>query len=114
VIRDFRLFTVADHESKSFLEIDSIHNEEGYRRVRRLLAHHYNRDASMPDVQVVRYERDTDRSLVLRHRIHRNRPLVATEATEVLKHLARLWGFTVRLEAVDADGRLDHYRECTA
>ena len=114
VIRDFRLFTVADHESKSFLEIDSIHNEQGYRRVRRLLAQHYNRDASMPDVQVVRYERDTDRSLVLRHRIHRNRPLVAPEATEVLKHLARLWGFTVRLEAVDADGRLDHYRECTA
>ena len=114
LIRDFRLFTVADHESKSYLEIDSIHNEEGYRRVRRLLAQHYNRDVSMPDVQVVRYERDTDRSLVLRHLIHRNRPLVSTEATEVLKHLARLWGFTVRLEAIDADGRLDHYRECTA
>ncbi len=114
LIREFRLFTVADHESKSYLEIDSIHNEEGYRRVRRLLAQHFNRDVSMPDVQVVRYERDTDRSLVLRHQIHRNRPLVSSEATEVLKHLVRLWGFTVRLEAVDAEGRLDHYRECTA
>jgi len=114
LIREFRLFTVADHASKSWLEIDSIHNEEGYRRVRRLLAQHYNRDVSMPDIQVVRYERDTDRSLVLRHLIHRNRPLVSSEATEVLKHLARLWGFTVRLEAIDADGRLDHYRECTA
>jgi len=113
LIREFRLFTVADHESKSYLEIDSIHNEEGYRRVRRLLAQHYNRDVSLPDIQVVRYERDTDRSLVLRHLIHRNRPLVSSEATEVLKHLARLWGFTVRLEAIDADGRLDHYRECT-
>jgi stage V sporulation protein R len=112
LIREFRLFTVADHESKSYLEIDSIHNEEGYRRVRRLLAQHYNRDVSLPDIQVVRYERDTDRSLVLRHQIHRNRPLVSSEATEVLKHLARLWGFTVRLEAVDAAGRLDHYREC--
>ncbi len=114
LIREFRLFTVADHESKSYLEIDSIHNEEGYRRVRRLLAEHYNRDVSMPDIQVVRYERDSDRSLVLRHLIHRNRPLVSTDATEVLKHLARLWGFTVRLESIDADGKLDHYRECAA
>ena len=112
LIREFRLFTVADHESKSYLEIDSIHNEEGYRRVRRLLAQHYNRDVSLPDIQVMRYERDTDRSLVLRHLIHRNRPLVSADATEVLKHLARLWGFTVRLEAIDADGKLDHYREC--
>ncbi|MBC7779441.1 MAG: SpoVR family protein [Proteobacteria bacterium] len=112
LIREFRLFTVADHESKSYLEIDCIHNEEGYRRVRRLLAQHYNRDVTLPDIQVIRYERDTDRSLVLRHLIHRNRPLASGEATEVLKHLARLWGFTVRLEAVDADGKLDHYREC--
>jgi len=113
LIREFRLFAVADHASKSWLEIDSIHNEEGYRRVRRLLAQHYNRDVSLPDIQVVRYERDTDRSLVLRHLMHRERPLVSADATEVMKHLARLWGFTVRLEAIDEHGKLDHYRECT-
>jgi stage V sporulation protein R len=112
LIREFRLFTVADHEAKSYLEIDSIHNEDGYRRVRQLLSSQYNRDMLLPDIQVVRYERDGDRSLVLRHQITRHRPLASPDATEVLKHLARLWGFTVRLEAIDEDGRLDHYREC--
>jgi stage V sporulation protein R len=53
---------------------------------------------------VVRYDRDGDRSLTLRHYSHRNRPLEADEAREVLKHLTRLWGFTVKLESLDASG----------
>ncbi|MGH8518002.1 MAG: SpoVR family protein, partial [Panacagrimonas sp.] len=43
-------------------------------------------------------------SLTVQHRRHRNRPLAA-EAEEVLKHLARLWGFTVRLETCDDGGK---------
>ena len=31
---------------------------------------------------------------------------------EVLKHLHRLWGFTVRLEAVDEDGKVELVGEC--
>jgi len=32
---------------------------------------------------------------------------LAEEANEVLRHLARLWGFTVRLETSDETGRLE-------
>jgi len=111
LIRDFRLFVVADHASKAELEVDSIHDDQGYRRVRRMLAEHYKRENLLPDIQVTRYERDGDRSLLLRNQIYRGRPLVDEEANEVLRHLGRLWGFPVRLEAVDAEGRVDGYRE---
>ena len=42
-----------------------------------------------------------DRSLTLRHTRHNNRPL-HEGAQEVLKHVARLWGFGVNLESVDS------------
>ncbi len=37
----------------------------------------HKRDAVVPDIQVVRYERDGDRSLTLQHRTLRDRPLAA-------------------------------------
>ncbi len=110
LIREFRLFAIADHEEQEFLEVDSIHNDQGYRRVRRLLAQQYNRDSLLPDVQIIQYNKDTDRSLTLRHTRHRGRPL-AKQAGEVLKHLHRLWGFTVRLDTVDEDGNHLHKEE---
>ncbi len=104
LIREFHLFAVADHETDDHLTVDSIHNEQGYRRLRRLFASQYNRDFSVPDIQVTRYDRRGDRSLTVQHRRHRNRPLAA-EAEEVLRHLSRLWGFTVRLETCDDSGK---------
>ena len=80
-------------------------------RVRRMLAEHYRRENRLPDIQVARFERDSDRSLVLRNQIYRGRPLADGEAEEVLRHLGRLWGFTVRLESVDADGKVQGTRE---
>jgi stage V sporulation protein R len=41
-----------------------------------------------------------DRSLTLRHVQHNDRPLHDT-SQEVLKHVARLWGFDVHLESVN-------------
>jgi len=93
--------------------VAAIHDDEGYRRVRKLLAEQHNRDNQVPDIQVLRYNRETDRSLVLRHLQTRGRPLVAEDAEEVLKHLGRLWGFKVRLEETDNSGERMSYREVT-
>jgi stage V sporulation protein R len=103
LMREFHLFAIADHAGEDALVVDCIHNDEGYRRLRRLLAQQYNRDNFIPDIQITRFERLTDRSLVLRHRVHRSQPL-SGEADEVLKHLVRLWGFPVKLETVDEAG----------
>ncbi len=100
VIREFHLFAVADHQRKEKLEIDSIHDDAGYRRVRHLLAEQLTRDARLPDIQVVGYQQDGDRSLTLQHRLFRGRPVAENEANETLKHLTRLWGFPVNIEEI--------------
>ena len=46
-----------------------------------------------------------DRSLILRHTHHNDRPL-DHGAEEVLKHVARLWGFPVHLESVGGNGKM--------
>jgi stage V sporulation protein R len=113
LMRDFHFFAVADHESEGELFIDAIHDEGGYRRVRKLLSEQYKRENGVPDIQVVRYDRDGDRSLTLRHFQARNRPLKLEEAQEVMKHMSRLWGFSVRLESVDTDGQVKSTLECS-
>lgn len=113
LIREFRLFAIGDHEDKPYYEIDSIHNDQGYRRVRQLLATQYNRDHLLPDVQIVHFDRDGDRSLTLRHRQHRNRPL-NEQSDRVMTHLARLWGFPVRLQTVDGEGKEVEVEEFSA
>jgi len=97
LIREFHLFAIADEHKADHLRVEAIHNEEGYREVRRLLSKQYNRDVLVPDIQIVRYEHMADRSLVLRYNRLRERPLT-DDAGEVLKHLSRLWGFTVTME----------------
>lgn len=102
VIRDFRLFAIADHKTESELFIDAIHNDEGYKRIRTLLANQYSRESMVPDIQVTSYARMTDRSLTLTHMSRRGRPLNADEAEKTLAQVERLWGFPVHLETSDA------------
>ncbi|MVW78349.1 SpoVR family protein [Bordetella sp. 02P26C-1] len=114
LIREFRFFAIADHEAKPVLEIAAIHDDEGYRQIRKLLAEQHNRDNHVPDIQIVRYRRESDRSLVLRHQRTRGRPLATEDADQVMKHLGRLWGFKVRLEETEGDGKVIAYREVNA
>ena len=43
LMRDFRFFAIADHEAETELFVDSIHDESGYRRLRKLLCQQYAR-----------------------------------------------------------------------
>jgi spore cortex formation protein SpoVR/YcgB (stage V sporulation) len=95
------------------LEIAAIHDDDGYRRVRQALAAHYNLGNREPDIQVHRVDLRGDRSLTLRHTQHQRRPLDES-ADEVLRHVARLWGFDVRLETASEDGRIELTHECAA
>ncbi|AKH70440.1 hypothetical protein IMCC21906_02797 [Spongiibacter sp. IMCC21906] len=105
LIREFHLFAISDKHKEDHLRIDAIHNEDGYREVRRTLSKQYNRDMLVPDIQIVRYEHMTDRSLVLRYNRLKERPL-SDEAKEVMKHLCYLWGFKVTMEIVDDEAGL--------
>ncbi|MDQ6618586.1 MAG: SpoVR family protein [Pseudomonadota bacterium] len=112
LIRQFHLFAVADHKAEDTLVVDSIHDDRGYRRVRKLLAQQHAQEVRVPDVQVTRYDRHGDRSLTLRHQLRRGRPLTHS-CTQVMAHLRRLWGFTVRLETWEDDVKLGSILECS-
>jgi stage V sporulation protein R len=100
LMRDFRLFAIVDDEKDSEIEVSAIHDEQGYRRVREALSRQYDLGTREPNIQVWNVNLRGDRSLTLRHMQHQDRPL-ADSAQEVLRHVARLWGFGVHLESVD-------------
>ncbi|MFZ5593949.1 MAG: SpoVR family protein [Pseudomonadota bacterium] len=111
LIRDLKLFAVLDDEADNQLEISAIHDERGYQYIRQALAEQYNLSTREPNIQIYNVNRRGDRSLTLRHLQNNRRPL-NDDADEVLKHLARLWGFTVRMETVHEDGEVEMTHEC--
>jgi len=111
LIRDLRLFTVLDDDSKNTLEITSIHDEAGYKKVRQAMVEQYNLGSREPNLQVYNVDLRGDRSLTLRH-IEYNRKPLSDAADEVLKHLTQLWGFTVRIDSIKEDGSRELTHEC--
>jgi len=111
VIRDLKLFSLLDDDTKPELEISSIHNDEGYQHIKQTLSEQYNLGNNEPDIQVYDVNMKGDRSLTLRHYQYNRRPLGDTVA-EVTKHIARLWGFSVRLETVYEDGKIELTHKC--
>jgi stage V sporulation protein R len=111
LIREFKLFAVLDDDAQEQLEISAIHDERGYRYIRQSLADQYNLGSREPNIQVYNVNRRGDRSLTLRHMQYNRRPL-AESAEQVVKHIARLWGFTVKLESVVEDDKIEVTCEC--
>ena len=111
LIRDLRLFSVLDDDTLNTLEITAIHNDSGYKKIRQALVDQYNLGSREPNIQVYNVDIKGDRSLTLRHTQFNRKPLHQS-ANEVLKHLARLWGFTVRIDTVSEDGSKETTFEC--
>ena len=111
LIREFKLFSVLDDDSREQLEISAIHDEKGYRNIRQSLAEQYNLGSREPDIQIYNVNRRGDRSLTLRHTQYHRRPL-AESTDEIVKHMARLWGFTVRLESALENDKVELTQEC--
>jgi len=103
LIRDFKLFAMIDDDQDDKLEVRAIHDDAGYRTVRQLLAEQYNLGNREPNIQVYEVDVYGDRSLTLRHYMHDRRPL-GESTPEMLRHVARLWGYRVRIDSVDQDG----------
>jgi stage V sporulation protein R len=105
VMRNFRLFSIVDDEIDPTLEVSAIHDEAGYRSLREAMSRQYDLGSREPNIQVWSVNLRGDRSLMLRHTQHNERPL-HDNAYEVLKHVARLWGFPVHLESVGSLGNV--------
>ncbi len=111
LIRDFHFFAVLDDDKNEKLCISAIHDDSGYRYVRQQLADQYNLGNREPNIQVWSVNTQDDRALTLRHTQFQRRPL-NQQTQEMLKHVARLWGFDVRLETVDPKGTVLSTLDC--
>lgn len=113
LIRDFHLFAVLDDDRNDNLHVSAIHDDSGYRYVREQLAAQYNLGNREPNIQVWSVNTHGDRSLTLRHTQFQRRPL-NQNTEEMLRHVARLWGFDVQLETLNPEGTVLHTVECKA
>ncbi|HYM30829.1 MAG TPA: SpoVR family protein [Candidatus Cybelea sp.] len=106
LIRKLRLFKIEDDPEKPELRVDAIHDERGYKRVRKALSRYYDIGLREPDIQVTDVDLKGDRRLVLTHKVRDGVPLEEQDARAVLGHIATLWGYDVKLHGIDADADL--------
>ncbi len=111
VIRNLKLFSVLDDDNENTLTVSAIHDDNGYRHIRHALSEHYNLGSREPNLQVYNVDMRGDRSMTLRYETHNRRPL-NEQTGETLKHLSRLWGFTVRIESLNDKGDYEMTHEC--
>ena len=109
VIRDLKLFSLVDDDSEEMLEIEAIHDDRGYQRIREALSVQYALSVREPNIQVWKADIRGDRSLTLHHVQDRRRPL-AKSVYPVMRHLHHLWGFPVKLISLQDQDMVRRYQ----
>ena len=104
VMRDFRMFVLQDDRAEKSFEVRAIHNDEGFREIRRTLSAQYNVAFHIPDIQVVNVDRWGSRTLTLQHNSTDGRALEQVPAERVVRLLSALWKYNVVLKSVDQTG----------
>jgi spore cortex formation protein SpoVR/YcgB (stage V sporulation) len=105
LMRQMRVFQVRDDpDFAEGLRVEAIHNERGYRGIRRALAKQYDVGVAEANIEVADVDLTGDRRLILRHAVHDRRVLEEADARRVMQHLADLWGYDVVLREIDAGG----------
>ena len=97
VIRDMKLFSIEDNCEHNYYEVEAIHDEYGYKKVRQALSESYNRSRYVPDIQVYKVDVYGDRTLTLEYTAEKEKRLDSAAIEKVLPHVEYLWGFPVRL-----------------
>jgi spore cortex formation protein SpoVR/YcgB (stage V sporulation) len=107
LIRQMRMFHLHDDPSESAgIRVDAIHDERGYRRVRRELSRQHDVGFLDANIEVIDVDLAGDRRLMLQHIVVGGAQLQEADARHVLQHLADLWGYDVSLAEVDAANAL--------
>ncbi|SFJ88513.1 stage V sporulation protein R [Bosea sp. OK403] len=105
LMRQMRMFHICDDPARTEgVTVEAIHDEAGYRRIRRQLAREYDISWTDPNIEVVDVDLAGDRRLLLRHTVVNGCLLQDKAATHVLQHIADLWSYDVRLQEVDPTG----------
>lgn len=105
LMRKLRLFHLTDDPAEEEgMRVAAIHDERGYRRVRRELSRQYDIGWIDPHIEVVDVDLPGDRRLILRHTVMNGSLLEEGDTRKVLQHLADLWSYDVVLQEIDRAG----------
>jgi stage V sporulation protein R len=103
VMRHLRMFHLHDNPAeRAGIRVDAIHDERGFRRVRRELSKQHDVGFIDANIEVVDVDLAGDRRVMLRHAVVKGSQLNEVDAKRVLQHLADLWTYDVSLVEVDA------------
>ena len=104
VARHFKLFSIHVKEKSGHLLVNGTHDDDDFIQLRRALAEQYDLSRSIPQIEVVGVDWDTDRWLYLEHKTKNNQRLEYSDMRKTVQYIYNLWGFTVRMGYVDMDG----------
>jgi len=104
LMRQMHMFHLCDDPAEDGILVADIHNERGYRRIRRELARQHDIGWIDPNIEVVDVDLAGDRRLLLHHAMVHGSLLEEQDAKRVLQHLADLWTYDVLLREVDSSG----------
>lgn len=85
-----------DDDSRSDYTVKAIHDEAGYKKIRKALADQYLTENYMPKIEIVDVDHYGTRKLTLMYYQNDNKSL-SKQATKVMKYIEDLWGFPVEL-----------------
>jgi spore cortex formation protein SpoVR/YcgB (stage V sporulation) len=111
VMRNMKMFSLKDSRNEQNYEVTAIHNDEGFKHIRRVLSKQHNPSLLIPDIQVARVDKWGTRKLFLQHNIVDGKLLDAKQADRVVSLIHTLWKYDVVLNSVDDRGQLKatHY-----
>ena len=108
LMRKMRMFHLHDDPAeRAGIRVDAIHDERGYRRVRRQLSRQYDVGLIDANIEVMDVDLAGDRRLLVRHTVLNGALLHEPDAKRVLQHLADLWTYDVSLAEVDCPARAE-------
>lgn len=97
VIRDMKLFEVKDDFDEDHYVINAIHNDEGYKSIRKSLSENYNRSKYVPEIQVFDVDIYGDRTLTLDYTPINDKELDYDKIDDIVDHIHYLWGFPIKI-----------------
>jgi stage V sporulation protein R len=117
LMRKWKMFEIHDESTSVFIDIKNIHNETGFREIRKTLAKQNSLSFREPEILVYNVNLNGSRQLYLRHNRYNNVGLNSQLAKKVLTNLEFLWGYQVRIDSYESiqnfDGSWDDRIICT-
>jgi len=105
LIRRLRLIEIQDVQDVDHYYVAEIHNEDGYKNIRKTMSQQYEMDHIIPSIVVADADLKGNRTLFLKSNMRHERSLDHAATISVLSSIEYLWGYKVVLSIINEDGK---------